>query len=102
MASATGSAAILGARSYVATFGDSLSSRTCSGERCAQRFALPTYRAHTSRRAAASGFRRGVPAWRRRTSPSKGSSLPPLKKKVTCANFSVSAAWNCVSPSFDT
>mmetsp|Transcript_71304 Transcript_71304/g.195403 ORF Transcript_71304/g.195403 Transcript_71304/m.195403 type:complete len:313 (-) Transcript_71304:368-1306(-) len=63
MASATGSAAILGARSYVATFGDSLSSRT---------------------------------------SPSKGSSLPPLKKKVTCANFSVSAAWNCVSPSFDT
>mmetsp|Transcript_65288 Transcript_65288/g.145709 ORF Transcript_65288/g.145709 Transcript_65288/m.145709 type:complete len:340 (-) Transcript_65288:630-1649(-) len=63
IASATGSAAIFGSRSYVATFGESFSSRT---------------------------------------SPSKGSSRPPLKKKVTWAYFSVSATWNCVSPSLDT
>ena len=33
-----------------------------------------------------------------RSSPSNGTSRPPLKKKVTCAYFSVSAACNCLRP----
>ena len=33
-----------------------------------------------------------------RTSPSYGSSSPPLKKYVTCGYFSVSATCSCVSP----
>ena len=37
-----------------------------------------------------------------RTSPGKGSSRPPLKKKVTCAYFSVSATWNWERPRLET
>ena len=33
-----------------------------------------------------------------RTSPSYGSSSPPLKKYVTCGYFSVSETCSCVSP----
>ena len=33
-----------------------------------------------------------------RFSPGHASSTPPLKKYVTCAYFSVSAAWSCRSP----
>ena len=35
------------------------------------------------------------------SSPGNGSSKPPLKKKVTCAYFSVSAVRSCVLPSFE-
>ena len=33
-----------------------------------------------------------------RVSPSHSASTPPLKKYVTCAYFSVSAAWSCRRP----
>src|SRR5438045_3117810 len=39
---------------------------------------------------------------RRRSSPGKGVSMPPLKKYVTCAYFSVSAVRNIVRPAPDT
>ena len=35
------------------------------------------------------------------SSPSFGSSIPPLKKNVTCAYFSVSAILSCAKPCFD-
>ena len=35
---------------------------------------------------------------RSRTSPGLGASTPPLKKKVTCAYFSVSAMRSCFMP----
>ena len=37
-----------------------------------------------------------------RSSPSNTSSRPPLKKKVTCAYFSVSAMRSCFSPALAT
>ena len=37
-----------------------------------------------------------------RSSPSNTRSSPPLKKKVTCAYFSVSAMRSCFRPAFDT
>src|SRR5688572_9751491 len=49
-----------------------------------------------------SGFRSYVSTWgdgtRMRVSPGYSFSLPPLKKNVTCAYFSVSAMRSCGKP----
>ena len=54
-------------------------------------------RARTSPASGRSSRRRAATGRGSASSPGHGSSTPPLKKYVTCAYFSVSAAWSCRS-----